>query len=281
MIYSTNGAADDVNDHQNSDLRRDNQENMRQKFSSLEDGEVRDEEDEDDDEAEDPSNSAAAYYDYRHRNNHPHNRISDSEVREDEENFFYGGNKQGDLADFEPESYAYITDERQPIELALQRDDIDEPEPLVGSTLNLFKLSGKNMPTETEKYESSVYQTPELNPQFNDTLKQPNQGQNQQQEPKKLDYNEDYFENEGPMSTMIKARPGVGASDLDCVRDDNSGSEENIPDSNESDEEDQENDDIIADIVRNPFKPEVVTEEPGSDRKVVMNLGANRLTFGE
>ena len=83
------------------------------------------------------------------------------------------------------------------------------------------------------------------------------------------------------MSTMIKARPGVGASDLDCVRDDNSGSEENIPDSNESDEEDQENDDIIADIVRNPFKPEVVTEEPGSDRKVVMNLGANRLTFGE
>ena len=46
------------------------------------------------------------------KKNHPHNRISDSEVREDEENFFYGGNKQGDLADFEPESYAYITDER-------------------------------------------------------------------------------------------------------------------------------------------------------------------------
>ena len=36
-------------------------------------------------------------------------------------------------------------------------DDIDEVEPLIGSTLNLFKLSGKNMPTETDKYESSVY----------------------------------------------------------------------------------------------------------------------------
>ena len=42
--------------------------------------------------------------------------------------------------------------------------DEDEHEQLVGSTLNLFKLSGKNMPTETDKYESSVYQTPELNP---------------------------------------------------------------------------------------------------------------------
>ena len=160
---------------------------------------------------------------------------------------------------------------------------MDEPEPLVGSTLNLFKLSGKNMPTETEKYESSVYQTPELNPQFNDTLKQTNQGHNQEQEPKKLDYDEDYFENDGPMSTMIKARPGIGASDLEYGRDDNSGSEENIPDSNESisEKDDQEDDDIIADIVRNPFKPEIVTEEPGSgQRKVVMNLGANRLTFG-
>ena len=84
---------------------------------------------------------------------------------------------------------------------------------------------------------------------------------------------------------MIKARPGVGASHLDLGgRDDNSGSEENIPDSNESseekDEDGQDDDDIIADIVRNPFKPEVVSEEPGSDRKVVMNLGANRQTFG-
>ena len=85
------------------------------------------------------------------------------------------------------------------------------------------------------------------------------------------------------MSTMIKARPGIGASDLEYGRDDNSGSEENIPDSNESisEKDDQEDDDIIADIVRNPFKPEIVTEEPGSgQRKVVMNLGANRLTFG-
>lgn len=41
---------------------------------------------------------------------------------------------------------------------------------LVGSTLNLFKLSGQYLPTETEKYESSVYQTPELNPSFNESL---------------------------------------------------------------------------------------------------------------
>ena len=49
--------------------------------------------------------------------------------------------------------------------------DYSEVEPLVGSTLNLFKLSGKNIPTETDKYESSVYQTPELNPQLNESMK--------------------------------------------------------------------------------------------------------------
>ena len=53
-----------------------------------------------------------------------------------------------------------------------------EGEPLVGSTLNLFKLSGKNIPTETDKYESSVYQTPELNPQLNESMKLNNNGAN-------------------------------------------------------------------------------------------------------
>ena len=58
-------------------------------------------------------------------------------------------------------------------ELAEFVDEVydNEAEPLVGSTLNLFKLSGKNIPTETDKYESSVYQTPELNPQLNESMK--------------------------------------------------------------------------------------------------------------
>ena len=49
------------------------------------------------------------------------------------------GSDEDDLAGFGEEPYG------------------NEVEPLVGSTLNLFKLSGKNIPTETEKYESSVY----------------------------------------------------------------------------------------------------------------------------
>ena len=52
----------------------------------------------------------------------------------------------------------------------LRQDDDDEP--MASSTLNPFKFSGRNLPTETEKYESSVYQTPELNPSLNDSLKQ-------------------------------------------------------------------------------------------------------------
>ena len=61
----------------------------------------------------------------------------------------------------------------EPYDNKLMMNDVDEDEvqPLVGSTLNLFKLSGKNMPTETDKYESSVYQTPELNPQLNESMK--------------------------------------------------------------------------------------------------------------
>ena len=54
----------------------------------------------------------------------------------DEDDFFVGGNAQGDLIDFEPESYAYISDKPADNMLYI------EPEPLVGSTLNLFKLSG-------------------------------------------------------------------------------------------------------------------------------------------
>jgi len=73
-------------------------------------------------------------------------RVSESEAN-DEDNFFFGGDKPGELADFEPESYAYVTD----------KAPLSEPEPLVGATLNLFKLSGRNIPTETDKYESSVY----------------------------------------------------------------------------------------------------------------------------
>jgi len=74
--------------------------------------------------------------------------ISESEVL-DEDNFFYGGLKEGDSNNLDEEKFQILI----------------EKEPLVGSTLNLFKLSGRNLPTETEKYESSsVYQTPELNP---------------------------------------------------------------------------------------------------------------------
>lgn len=75
-----------------------------------------------------------------------------------------------DLEEFVDEAYS-----NKLLMGANDEDDENEVEPLVGSTLNLFKLSGKNIPTETDKYESSVYQTPELNPQLNESMKGGNQ----------------------------------------------------------------------------------------------------------
>ena len=130
-------------------------------------------------------------------------------------------------------------------------DDIDEVEPLIGSTLNLFKLSGKNMPTETDKYESSVYQTPELNPQLNDSQKINDSVSNEQVMAaiKKLEYDQIQ------MSTMAKARPGISVSGF-IMGGKDSGSEENVPDSNESsfdgDKDGEEED--ISEVVKNPFE---------------------------
>ena len=107
------------------------------------------------------------------------------------------------------------------------------------STLNPFKFSGRNLPTETEKYESSVYQTPELNPSLSDM---PINGVQSHNVPKRLNYEMV----EGRMSTIAKARPGGSRANND------SGSDENIPDSNESDY-DQENDNLTLENAQNPF----------------------------
>ena len=55
------------------------------------------------------------------------------------------------------------------------------------------------------------------------------------------------------MSTMVKARPGVAVSGFLAA--DESGSEENVPDSNESSEdEDCDEVDEISQVVKNPFE---------------------------
>ena len=203
-------------------------------------------------------------------------RISNSEAN-DEDNFFFGGtgtavNKQhiiqmlgndDDLAGFGDEPFGN--------QMAIGEGEDDEIEPLVGPTLNLFKLSGQNMPTETDKYESSVYQTPELNPNLNESMKinLNDSTKNATDEQllaaiKKLEYDSNSQQQrqrqpEILMSTMTKARPGIGVSNFVTAQD--SGSEENVPDSNESSfEEDQpiKNNEKeiqdISDVIKNPFE---------------------------
>lgn len=91
----------------------------------------------------------------------------------------------------------------------------------------MFQLSGTNIATETDKYESSVYMTPELNPQLDDTLKANTNGSNPEGTPmdavKSLDYRSE--PKQETMSTMAKARPADQGSDSD----------ENVQDSNDSD----------------------------------------------
>ena len=207
-------------------------------------------------------------------------RISDSEVH-DEDNFFFGGGGGGvgmhhDVVDVDDVVGGFGADGTDQTSLTYENDKLLLPddvvagdllqiegEPLVGSTLNLFKLSGKNIPTETDKYESSVYQTPELNPQLNESMKLnnnvPNNGGGVCQSSsndqvidaiKKLEYDSNsqqqrQLQPELLMSTMTKARPGVAVSGFlsaATTQDDkkeeeqDSGSEENVPDSNDEEE---------------------------------------------
>lgn len=122
------------------------------------------------------------------------------------------------------------------------------------STLNPFNFSGRNLPTETEHYESSVYQTPELNPSLNDSVKHQNAnvfGNDQsigEVTIKKLDYEYDSTNNNNLLSTIAKARPGtLRTGDVD------SGSEENIPDSNDSEYGNEAEDNILGNA-SNPFQ---------------------------
>jgi len=124
------------------------------------------------------------------------------------------------------------------------------------------------MPTETEKYESSVYQTPELNPSLSESHKQlpTNGSQPTSAVIKRLEYDSGLRRQDDQMSTMTKAMPGG----LDRMHE--SGSEENIADSNDS--EDQEDYDVLK-ASKNPFA-EARDSEVSSNK--LLNL--NRLTFG-
>lgn len=159
MIFATN-------EERNADLIA-GANRGKEKYSSLEDGEVRDD---DDDSAGEDTEAARSSY----ANSQPAviKRVSESEIL-DEDNFFYGGGdaKQiGEMVDFEGGPNVYLQGNVENGFNDLRQDDDDEP--MASSTLNPFKFSGRNLPTETEKYESSVYQTPELNPSLNDSLKQ-------------------------------------------------------------------------------------------------------------
>ena len=159
MIFATN-------EERNGDLNAASSRG-REKYSSLEDGEVRDD---DEDSAGDDAEAARGSY----SNGNPGllKRVSESEIL-DEDNFFYGGGGSkhvGEMVDFEGGPNVFLSDKDENGYHDLRQDEDDEP--MASSTLNPFKFSGRNLPTETEKYESSVYQTPELNPSLNDSLKQ-------------------------------------------------------------------------------------------------------------